>query len=383
MNLPDRARNTTPATDAHDDFTDFYRRSYPLLVAQATASTTCRAGVLDAVQDAYTDLWIRWKTIRNPTAYTATAARHNLYAQARSQARTTPTSTPEQQPQRDPSDTITLQQTLLQALRELPTTQRAVVVAHYLQALTTQEIATALRVTPSTVRTHLTLGRRRMKTLLTPTPPPPTPPPPTPTPTRLHTPTAHTAHTLYERHAPSVYGYLYLHLAADHPTETLTSETFRLALPELTPTQPHPKTHLIRTARTLLTQQPHHPYGQGNQRHHAIQTLLDTTSNHPQELLLLALPHLTAPQYECIVLRYLQTLSITDSARIMNRTEGALKLLHHRALRTLAHHLQHPTEPADIARSLTDAATHTSHPLPPTTHQRMKATLTPHPLPPN
>jgi RNA polymerase sigma-70 factor (ECF subfamily) len=47
-------------------------------------------------------------------------------------------------------------------------------------------------------------------------------------------------------------------------------------------------------------------------------------------------------QRECIVLRFLQGLSVAETARVMNRNEGAVKALQHRAVRRLAQLL--PTE---------------------------------------
>lgn len=41
-------------------------------------------------------------------------------------------------------------------------------------------------------------------------------------------------------------------------------------------------------------------------------------------------------QRECVVLRFLQGLSVAETARIMNRNEGAIKALQHRAIRRLA-----------------------------------------------
>jgi RNA polymerase sigma-70 factor, ECF subfamily len=47
-------------------------------------------------------------------------------------------------------------------------------------------------------------------------------------------------------------------------------------------------------------------------------------------------------QRECIVLRFLQGLSVAETAELMNRNEGAVKALQHRAVRRLAQLL--PTE---------------------------------------
>jgi len=41
-------------------------------------------------------------------------------------------------------------------------------------------------------------------------------------------------------------------------------------------------------------------------------------------------------QRECIVLRFLQGLSVAETAAVMGRNEGAVKALQHRAVRRLA-----------------------------------------------
>jgi RNA polymerase sigma-70 factor, ECF subfamily len=45
---------------------------------------------------------------------------------------------------------------------------------------------------------------------------------------------------------------------------------------------------------------------------------------------------LAAEQQECIVLRFLQGMSVTETAQIMGKSEGAIKALQHRAVRRLA-----------------------------------------------
>jgi RNA polymerase sigma-70 factor, ECF subfamily len=55
---------------------------------------------------------------------------------------------------------------LMTALSRLPDRQRAAIVMHYLADLPTSHIATALDITPTTVRVLLLQGRRRLRALL-------------------------------------------------------------------------------------------------------------------------------------------------------------------------------------------------------------------------
>lgn len=63
------------------------------------------------------------------------------------------------------------------------------------------------------------------------------------------------------------------------------------------------------------------------------QQVLDMATN---EELLRCVRKLNADQQECISLRFLQGLSVAETAKIMDRNEGAVKALQHRAVRRLA-----------------------------------------------
>ena len=49
-----------------------------------------------------------------------------------------------------------------------------------------------------------------------------------------------------------------------------------------------------------------------------------------------AVRRLTPRQQECVTLRFLQGLSLAETACVMGRSEGAIKLLQHRAIRSPA-----------------------------------------------
>jgi len=55
--------------------------------------------------------------------------------------------------------------------------------------------------------------------------------------------------------------------------------------------------------------------------------------------LLKAVRSLRADQQECLALRFLQGMSVSETALIMGRNEGAIKALQYRAVRTLAKRL--------------------------------------------
>ncbi len=54
------------------------------------------------------------------------------------------------------------------------------------------------------------------------------------------------------------------------------------------------------------------------------------------EMLVAALGRLAREQHDCVVMRFLQGLSIADTAQALGRSEGAVKQLQLRAIRNLA-----------------------------------------------
>lgn len=71
-----------------------------------------------------------------------------------------------------------------------------------------------------------------------------------------------------------------------------------------------------------------------------------TVVDHIRNVTLLeAVKKLNPEQQECIVLRYLQGFSITETARAMGKNDGAIKALAYRATRSLAKHLPDGFQP--------------------------------------
>ena len=62
-------------------------------------------------------------------------------------------------------------------------------------------------------------------------------------------------------------------------------------------------------------------------------SVLESLSN---AALLEAVRRLNPQQQECVTLRFLQGLSVAETARVMGKNEGAIKTLQYRAVRTLA-----------------------------------------------
>jgi RNA polymerase sigma-70 factor (ECF subfamily) len=152
---------------------------------------------------------------------------------------------------------------------------------------------------------------------------------------------------LYDRYVGLVYRYAY-HRLGDRPqAEDVTSETFLRALRRIGTLQyqgrdigawfvtiarnlifDHVKSSRYRLESTTSDIVELSPSTHGPE-----QQVLDMATN---EELLRCIRKLNADQQECISLRFLQGLSVAETAAIMDRNEGAVKALQHRAVRRLA-----------------------------------------------
>jgi RNA polymerase sigma-70 factor (ECF subfamily) len=152
---------------------------------------------------------------------------------------------------------------------------------------------------------------------------------------------------LYDHYQPSVYRFLYYRVGSMTLAEDLTAETFFRALRSMHSFRWQGKDFgawLMTIARNLTAD--HFKAGRTRleQTTEDMQTL-DTTSEGPEvevlsaltnESLLKALGELPTEQRECLIMRFLQGLSIAETAEILGRSSGAVKQLQLRGVRNLA-----------------------------------------------
>lgn len=152
---------------------------------------------------------------------------------------------------------------------------------------------------------------------------------------------------LYDHYQPSVYRFLYYRVGSMTLAEDLTAETFFRALRSMHSFRWQGKDFgawLMTIARNLTAD--HFKAGRTRleQTTEDMQTL-DTTSEGPDvevlsaltnESLLRALGELPTEQRECLIMRFLQGLSIAETAEILGRSSGAVKQLQLRGVRNLA-----------------------------------------------
>jgi RNA polymerase sigma-70 factor (ECF subfamily) len=152
---------------------------------------------------------------------------------------------------------------------------------------------------------------------------------------------------LYDHYQGAVYRFLYYRVGSHALAEDLTSETFFRALRSMSGFKWQGRDFgawLITIARNLVADH----YKAGRTR---LEMTTDDLSDHDtatagpeddvlatltNEALLDSLRQLAQEQQECLVLRFLQGMSIAETAKILERSEGAVKQLQLRAVRNLA-----------------------------------------------
>ena len=152
---------------------------------------------------------------------------------------------------------------------------------------------------------------------------------------------------LYDHYSSSVFRFLYYRTRSTALAEDLTSETFFRALRSMNNFRWQGKDFgawLMTIARNLATD--HFKAGRTRLEmatedmgvHDDATESPETTvlSSLTNEMLMSALQELPAEQQDCLVMRFLQGMSIAETAAVLQRSEGAVKQLQLRGVRNLA-----------------------------------------------
>ncbi|MEU7031365.1 ECF subfamily RNA polymerase sigma factor, BldN family [Streptomyces sp. NPDC015232] len=152
---------------------------------------------------------------------------------------------------------------------------------------------------------------------------------------------------LYDQYSDTVYRYIYYRVGGKATAEDLTSETFLRALRRISTFTWQGRDFgawLVTIARNLVAD---HFKSSRFRLEVTTGEMLDANEveRSPEEsvleslsnaALLDAVRRLNPQQQECVTLRFLQGLSVAETARVMGKNEGAIKTLQYRAVRTLA-----------------------------------------------
>jgi RNA polymerase sigma-70 factor (ECF subfamily) len=154
---------------------------------------------------------------------------------------------------------------------------------------------------------------------------------------------------LYDRYVDVVYRYVVYRVSSSALAEDLTSETFLRALRRISSYTWQGRDFgawLVTIARNLIADH----YKSGRYRLEVATSDLveagadrsedgpehEVLSNLTNAALLDAVKQLNAEQQECIALRFLQGMSVAETAQIMGKNDGAIKALQYRAVKTLS-----------------------------------------------
>ena len=152
--------------------------------------------------------------------------------------------------------------------------------------------------------------------------------------------------SLYDRYVDIVYRYVYYRVGNQSLTEDMVSETFLRALRRITSFTWQGRDFgawLVTIARNLIAD--HYKSSRYKVEVTTGEILdADRATDGPENevldsmtnvTLLEAVKMLGAEQQECIVLRFLQGFSVTETALAMGKTDGAIKALQYRAVQSL------------------------------------------------
>ena len=152
---------------------------------------------------------------------------------------------------------------------------------------------------------------------------------------------------LYDHYHPSVYRFLYYRTRSVQLAEDLTSETFFRALRSMNGFRWQGRDFgawLMTIARNIATDH----FKAGRTRLETAtedMSLHDSATEGPEsevlaaltnDALLTALGELPVEQRDCLVMRFLQVMSIAETAAVLGRSDGAVKQLQLRGVRSLA-----------------------------------------------
>lgn len=152
---------------------------------------------------------------------------------------------------------------------------------------------------------------------------------------------------VYDAYVDSIYRYLYYRVGSHALAEDLTSETFLRALRRIDSFTWQGKdigAWFVTIARNLVTD---HVKSSRFKLEVSTADMLDADraddgiedevlGRLQSEVLLDAIRRLKPDQQECIVLRFLQGLSVAETAAVLERSDGAVKQLQLRAVRALS-----------------------------------------------
>src|SRR5699024_6686081 len=155
---------------------------------------------------------------------------------------------------------------------------------------------------------------------------------------------------LYDHHVTNIYPFTYARTGSQHLAEDFTSETFTRALCRTNNFKWQGNEFgawVTAIARKLMAD---HCTSSRHRTAAVTEALPEPpdVSQEPsqqavlsqrREILMSAVNSLPAKQRDCVLMRFVQGMSVTETAKVLGRSHGAVRQLQFRAIRTLAQQL--------------------------------------------
>ena len=147
---------------------------------------------------------------------------------------------------------------------------------------------------------------------------------------------------IYRRHAQQVYGYIYFRLGDQHTSEDLTADVFVKALAGIKSYEYRGTPLLAWLYRIAHNATADYRKQAARRKNHSAEATEDIRERHDrlQALddrrdIVRAISKLTEEQQQVVILRFYQQMSNAHVATVLGKTEGAVKALQARALRSM------------------------------------------------
>lgn len=149
---------------------------------------------------------------------------------------------------------------------------------------------------------------------------------------------------IYDKHVEEIYRFVYLKVSSRETAEDITSETFRKGWKRFKKSpMDNPRAYLYKVARNLVID-----HYRTQKEHVSPEDIQLKEESNLEESLSLdddlqevkeAMESLKDNYQNIIILRYLEELSISETAKILDKSEGAIRVTTHRALEALKEEL--------------------------------------------
>ena len=149
---------------------------------------------------------------------------------------------------------------------------------------------------------------------------------------------------LYDKHVDEIYRFIFLKVSTREIAQDITAETFRKGWQAFkkNPKMDNPRAYLYRIARNLVID-----HYRTKKQHITDQEIINELEDHSKDLqdkaaeakemakIKEAMENLKDSYQDIIIYKYLEEMSNSEIARIMDKSEGAVRVTAHRAINAL------------------------------------------------